>query len=128
MLTRCFKTLFSIRSINRDFQTQEAQFTAVGGPFRFTARHHAEFVDAFYRIARDRENEIAILTRAGGEFIPEIEFSSFGKVANPGVWSQVHNRGREVGYGRSLEGASAADVVKSLRAQNEPVAQKGKVA
>jgi len=29
MLTRCFKTLFSIRSINRDFQTQEAQFTAV---------------------------------------------------------------------------------------------------
>jgi enoyl-CoA hydratase/carnithine racemase len=31
---------------------------------------------------------------------------------------------REVGYGLSLEGASAADLVKSMRAQNEPVAQK----
>jgi hypothetical protein len=35
---------------------------------------------------------------------------------------------REVGYGLSLEGASAADLVKSMRAQTEPVAQKGKVA
>ncbi len=35
---------------------------------------------------------------------------------------------REFGYGLSLEGASAADLVKSMRAQNEPVAQKGKVA
>jgi len=35
---------------------------------------------------------------------------------------------REVGYGLSLEGASAADLVKSMRTQNEPVAQKGKVA
>jgi hypothetical protein len=34
---------------------------------------------------------------------------------------------REVGYGLSLEGASAADLVKSMRAQNEPVAQRGKV-
>jgi hypothetical protein len=35
---------------------------------------------------------------------------------------------REVRYGLSLEGASAADLVKSMRAQNEPVAQKGKSA
>jgi hypothetical protein len=35
---------------------------------------------------------------------------------------------REVGYGLSLEGASAADLVKSMSAQNEAVAQKGKVA
>ena len=35
---------------------------------------------------------------------------------------------REVGYGLLLEGASAADLVKSMRAQNESVAQKGKVA
>jgi hypothetical protein len=35
---------------------------------------------------------------------------------------------REVGYGLSLEGASAADLVKSMSAQNEPVALKGKVA
>jgi|GEM_PF-4851706 len=30
MLTRYFKTLFSIRSINRDFHTREEQFTATG--------------------------------------------------------------------------------------------------
>jgi enoyl-CoA hydratase/carnithine racemase len=35
---------------------------------------------------------------------------------------------REVGYGLSLEGASAAALVKSMKAQNKPVAQKGKVA
>jgi hypothetical protein len=29
MVTRCFKTLFSIRSINRDFHMREAQFTAM---------------------------------------------------------------------------------------------------
>jgi hypothetical protein len=35
---------------------------------------------------------------------------------------------REVGYGLSLEGASAADLVKSMQVKIEPVAQKGKVA
>src|SRR6202041_3677483 len=35
---------------------------------------------------------------------------------------------REVGYGLSLEGTSSSDLVKSMRAQNEPIAQKGKVA
>jgi enoyl-CoA hydratase/carnithine racemase len=35
---------------------------------------------------------------------------------------------REVGYGLSLEGASAADLVKSMHAKSEPVAQKEKVA
>jgi enoyl-CoA hydratase/carnithine racemase len=35
---------------------------------------------------------------------------------------------REVGYGLSLEGASAADLVKSMQAKSEPVARKGKVA
>ncbi len=32
---------------------------------------------------------------------------------------------REVGYGLSLEGASAADLVKSMQAKSEPVARKG---
>src|SRR5437870_11263764 len=35
---------------------------------------------------------------------------------------------REVGYGLSLEGASSADLVKSMRAKSESVARKGKVA
>jgi hypothetical protein len=33
---------------------------------------------------------------------------------------------REVGYGLSLEGASAADLVKSMRAKSEPVTQSRK--
>src|SRR5256886_8082726 len=72
------------------------EFHTKGGPFRFTAQDHTEFVDAFYRIAQDRENKIVILTGAGGEFIPEIDFSSFGNVADPGVWSQVHDEGVQI--------------------------------
>jgi enoyl-CoA hydratase/carnithine racemase len=69
------------------------EFHSNGGPFTFTAQDHTEFVDAFYRIAQDRANKIVIVTGAGGEFIPEIDFSSFGNVADPGVWSQVHDEG-----------------------------------
>src|SRR6266576_1469510 len=73
-----------------------AQFHTDGGPFTFTAQDHTEFVDAFYRIAQDRANKIVILTGAGGEFIPGIDFSSFGNVADPGVWSQVHDEGVQI--------------------------------
>ena len=125
-----------------------AEFHTKDGPLTFTAQ--TEFVDAFYRIAQDRANKIVILTGAGGDFMPEIDFSSFGNVADPDVWSQVHDEGaqiltrrntrahfihplkerivREVGYDLSLEGASAADLVKSMHAKSEPVAQKEKVA
>src|SRR3981189_939816 len=73
-----------------------AEFHSNGGPFTFSAQDHTEFVEAFYRIAQDRANKIVILTGAGGEFIPEIDFSSFGKVADPGVWSQVHDKGVQI--------------------------------
>src|SRR5213082_4147464 len=69
------------------------EFHSSDGPFNFTAQDHSEFVDAFYNISADRSNMIVILTGAGGEFIPEIDFSSFGYVADPGVWSQVHDEG-----------------------------------
>jgi hypothetical protein len=35
---------------------------------------------------------------------------------------------REVGYGLSLEGASAADLVRSMQIKTKPVAEKEKVA
>src|SRR5216684_9093313 len=73
-----------------------AEFHSKGGPFTFTAQDHTELVDAFYRIAQDRENKIVILTGASGEFIPSIDFSSFGNVADPGVWSQVHYEGVQI--------------------------------
>src|SRR5437879_11896232 len=72
------------------------EFHNNGGPFAFTAQDHTELVDAFYRIAQDRANKIVILTGAGGDFIPSIDFSSFGNVADPGVWSQVHDEGVQI--------------------------------
>ena len=73
-----------------------AQFHTNGGPLMFTAKDHTEFVDAFYRISQDRSNKIVIFTGAGGEFIPAIDFSTFGNVADPGIWSQVHDEGVQI--------------------------------
>jgi enoyl-CoA hydratase/carnithine racemase len=73
-----------------------AEFHTNGGPFIMTAQSHTEFVDAFYRISQDRANKIVILTGAGGEFITDVAWSSFGDVADPGVWSQVHDEGVQV--------------------------------
>src|SRR5438067_3226431 len=72
------------------------EFHSNGGPFTFTAQDHTEFVDAFYRIAQDRANKIVILTGAGGEFIPDIDFPSFGNVADHRVWRQVHDEGAQL--------------------------------
>jgi enoyl-CoA hydratase/carnithine racemase len=67
-----------------------------GGPLTFTAREHEAFVDAFYDVSRDRENEVVILTGAGGDFIPAIDFNSFGDVSDPDVWSKVHDEGTQI--------------------------------
>jgi enoyl-CoA hydratase/carnithine racemase len=72
------------------------EFHTSGGPLIFTAQDHTDFVDAFYRIAQDRANKIVILTGTGGDFIPGIDFSSFGNVADPDVWSQVHDEGVQI--------------------------------
>jgi enoyl-CoA hydratase/carnithine racemase len=73
-----------------------AEFHSNGSPLTFTALDHTDFVEAFYRISQDRENKVVILTGAGGEFIPAIDFSSFGNVADPAVWSQVHDEGAQI--------------------------------
>ncbi|HWY57614.1 MAG TPA: enoyl-CoA hydratase/isomerase family protein, partial [Terriglobales bacterium] len=73
-----------------------AEFHTNSGPFIMTAQSHTEFVEAFYRIAQDRANKIVILTGAGGDFITDVAWSSFGEVADPGVWSQVHDEGVQV--------------------------------
>jgi enoyl-CoA hydratase/carnithine racemase len=73
-----------------------AEFHTNGGPCIMSAQSHTEFVDAFYRIAQDRANKIVILTGAGGEFITDVDWSSFGDVADPGEWSQVHDEGVQV--------------------------------
>jgi enoyl-CoA hydratase/carnithine racemase len=83
--------------LNRDVQgVLVVEFHSNGGPFTFTAQDHTDFVDAFYRIAQDRANKIVILTGAGGDFITGVEWSSFGNVTDPGVWSQVHDEGVQI--------------------------------
>ena len=67
------------------------EFDSHGGPLRFTAEDHTDFVDAFYLIARDRANQIVILAGTAGQFIPEIDFSSFGNVADFDVWGRVRD-------------------------------------
>ncbi len=73
-----------------------AEFHDNGGPFTMSAQAHTELVDAFYRIGQDRANKIVILTGAGGQFIGDVDWSSFGDVTDPGVWSQVHDEGLQV--------------------------------
>src|SRR6201981_752707 len=72
-----------------------ADFQSNGGPFIMTAQSHTEFVDAFHRIGQDRANKIVILTGAGGSFIGDVEWSSFGDVADPGIWSRIHDEGAQ---------------------------------
>lgn len=67
-----------------------------GGPLNFTAADHEAYVDAFYEVGRDRDNTIVILTGAGGDFIPGIDFGSFGDVSDPDVWSKVHDEGTQL--------------------------------
>jgi enoyl-CoA hydratase/carnithine racemase len=73
-----------------------AQFNSNGGPITFTARDHTDCVDAFYRISQDRTNKIVIITGMGGDFIPKVDFTSFGNVADPEIWSQVHDEGVQI--------------------------------
>src|ERR1700726_832087 len=97
MLRDNYFSAYRCLSLTRDARgVLVVQFHTGGGPFIFTAQDHTEFVDAFYRIAQDRANKIVILTGAGGEFIPGIDFASFGNVADPGVWSQAHDEGVQI--------------------------------
>ena len=67
-----------------------------GGPCLMTAQTHTEFVEAFYRVSQDRANKIVILTGAGGDFITDVDWSSWGNPGDPGVWSQIHDEGVQV--------------------------------
>lgn len=90
-------TRYHSLNMTRDAQgVLVVEFHHRGGPLTFTARDHTEFVDAFYRIGQDRSNTVVILTGAGGHFIAGIDFASFGNVADPAIWSQVHDEGVQI--------------------------------
>src|SRR6202795_3041864 len=91
-----FSAYHNLKMTRDDKGVLVAEFHTDGGPFIMTAPAHTEFVDAFYRIAQDRANKIVILTGAGGGVITDVDWSSFGDVTDPGVWSQVHDEGVQV--------------------------------
>jgi enoyl-CoA hydratase/carnithine racemase len=72
------------------------EFQSNGGPLTSTASDHIDFVERFCLISQDREDKIVILTGTGREFIPGIDFSSFGNVADPAIWSQAHDEGVQI--------------------------------
>lgn len=66
-----------------------------GGPITFTAQDHTEFTHAFYAIAQGRENKVVVLT-AAGDYMARIDFTTFGDVSDPDVWSRVHDEGVQI--------------------------------
>jgi enoyl-CoA hydratase/carnithine racemase len=82
-----------------------AEFHSDGGTFIMNGHAHTEFVDAFARIGQDRANKIVIMTGAGGDFIADVEWTSFGDVVDPGVWSRIHDEG-----GQTLENIASIRV------------------
>src|SRR6201981_1666634 len=91
-----FNAYHNLKLTRDDKGVLVAEFHDKGGPFTMSAQAHTEFVEAFYRISQDRANKIVILTGAGGEFITNVDWSSFGDASDPGVWSQVHDEGVQV--------------------------------
>jgi enoyl-CoA hydratase/carnithine racemase len=90
-------TAFNYVKLTRDASgVLTVQLHTNGGPCLMTAQTHTEFVEAFYRISQDRANKIVILTGAGGQFITDVDWSSFGDASDPGVWSQIHDEGVQV--------------------------------
>jgi enoyl-CoA hydratase/carnithine racemase len=91
-----FSAYHNLKLTRDDKGVLVAEFHSNGGPFIMSAQTHTELVDAFYRISQDRANKIVILTGAGGDFMIGVDWSSFGNVSDPGVWSQIHDEGAQV--------------------------------
>ena len=91
-----FSATKSLKMTRDDAGVLTVAFHTKGGPFFFTAPDHTEFVEAFYRISQDRANKIVIFTGTGGEFSTGIDFSTFGDVSDPDIWSQTHDEGVQI--------------------------------
>lgn len=91
-----FKASKSLSMVRTDDGILTVTFHSDDGPLVFTAPDHTEFVEAFYRIGRDRANKVVILTGTAGEFITGIDFSTFGDVSDPNIWSHAHDEGVQI--------------------------------
>ena len=92
-----YSTAYRTLKLTRDAQgVLFVEFHTNGGPCTFSALHHTEVVDAFHQIGQDRGNKIVVLIGAAGDFMIGVDWGSFGDVADPGVWSQIHDEGTQV--------------------------------
>lgn len=74
----------------------EVRFTTKNGPIVFTGKDHHDFVDAFSRIAQDRDNKVVILTGTSNEFFAQIDGPSLGDITNPREWDKTWWEGQQV--------------------------------
>src|SRR5258707_15865750 len=93
-----FNAYHNLKLTRDDKGVLVAEFHSNGGPCIMTAQSHTEFFDGVYRISQERANKIVILTGAGGGFITDVDWSSFGNTAGPGGWGQGHDEGVQ-GFG-----------------------------
>ena len=66
-----------------------------GGPMTFTGQDHTDFTEAFYRIGRDYDNKIVILTGAV-DFMAAMDSSGFDMMADPDIWARVYDEGVQI--------------------------------
>jgi enoyl-CoA hydratase/carnithine racemase len=89
-------TAYQDLKMSRDAGVLLVEMHTRGGPIRFSAKDHEEFVDAFYRIGRDRANKVVILTGTGGQWMADIDFTSFANPGDPNNWAKVHDEGTQI--------------------------------
>lgn len=66
-----------------------------GGPITFSGQDHTDFTEAFYRIGRDYDNKVVILTGAV-DFMAAMDSSGFDQMADPDVWARVYDEGVQI--------------------------------
>lgn len=68
-----------------------------GGSITFSGRDHTDFTEAFYRIGRDYDNKIVILTGAG-DYMANIDLNptAFQMMANPDIWARLYDEGVQI--------------------------------
>jgi len=66
-----------------------------GGPIMFSAKDHTEFTEAFYRIGRDLDNKVIILT-GKGDWMSQIDADSFLNNPDPYAGIKIHDEGVQI--------------------------------
>ncbi len=68
-----------------------------GGPLTFGGQDHTDFTEAFYRIGRDYDNKVVILTGAV-DFLASIDFDAalLEMMANSNIWARLFDEGVQI--------------------------------